>query len=230
MLASILSRNAGNFANTLTIALLLAMQGATGEAVTPHQVGIASTCRPGLLCYSAGSLVAIEAGPAAALLLSSGTLGTTLLPLPPAPLQAEVAWRVQFAVGTCVILLLTAYRWMYLEESKVWKAERHDAAEHLQKKKGVSLLYVRRLWVADACCCSSMLVLPSAWASHAAALAAAVMSALKHPPTSHQTNMRPVWCPPLPPAGRRPPQPPPVLGDSELLLAPTCSDVSSVVF
>lgn len=94
--------------------------------------------------------------------------------------QAEVTWRVQFAVGTAIALALVAYRWTLLQagpppqqlpcccpccsdmknwlrrwlganamwlvaahllaclqESKVWKAERHDVAEHLAQK-GVS--------------------------------------------------------------------------------------------
>ncbi|KAL4424952.1 hypothetical protein ABPG77_009681 [Micractinium sp. CCAP 211/92] len=74
----------GNFANTLAILLLLAVQGATGAVVTS--------------------------------------------------LQAEVAWRVQFGIGTLICAALAAYRWTYLQESKVWKAERHDVAEQLAQK------------------------------------------------------------------------------------------------
>ncbi|KAL4434292.1 hypothetical protein ABPG75_000733 [Micractinium tetrahymenae] len=74
----------GNFANTLTILLLLAVQGATGAVVTP--------------------------------------------------VQAEVTWRVQFGIGTVICAALAAYRWTYLQESKVWKAERHDVAEQLAQK------------------------------------------------------------------------------------------------
>lgn len=60
-------RPAGNFANTLVILLLLAMQGATGE-------------------------------------LTSG--------------QAELTWRLQFGVGALICVCVTAYRWLYLEESE----------------------------------------------------------------------------------------------------------------
>lgn len=67
----------GNFANTLVILLLLAMQGATGE-------------------------------------LTSG--------------QAELTWRLQFGVGALICVCVTAYRWLYLEESEVWQAE-HKAVE-----------------------------------------------------------------------------------------------------
>lgn len=98
----------------------------------------------------------------------------------PAPMQAGITWRVQFAVGTAICLAVVAYRWTLLQvsgwrsclvcrtarsgaaaicrqlatacclslhmpaascfpssstqESKVWKAERHDVAEQLAQK------------------------------------------------------------------------------------------------
>ena len=51
--------------------------------------------------------------------------------------QAEVVWRVQFAVGTFFLMLLTAYRWTCLEESEVWKVERREVADELEQE-GVS--------------------------------------------------------------------------------------------
>jgi MFS family permease len=48
--------------------------------------------------------------------------------------QASITWRVQFAVGTAICLGVVAYRWTLLQESKVWKAERHDVAEQLAQK------------------------------------------------------------------------------------------------
>ncbi|KAI7844838.1 hypothetical protein COHA_001492 [Chlorella ohadii] len=50
------------------------------------------------------------------------------------PQQANITWRVQFAVGTAICLAVVVYRWTLLQESKVWKAERHDVAEQLAQK------------------------------------------------------------------------------------------------
>ncbi|GAB4816605.1 hypothetical protein N2152v2_003651 [Parachlorella kessleri] len=75
----------GNFANTLVIIILLAMQGATG-LVSQH--------------------------------------------------QAEVTWRVQFAVGTFICLVVMIYRWFYLEESEVWKAEKADMDHKREDEEG----------------------------------------------------------------------------------------------
>lgn len=45
---------------------------------------------------------------------------------------------MQFAVGTAVCLALAAYRWMRLQESKVWLAERRDVEEQVMPPKAVS--------------------------------------------------------------------------------------------
>lgn len=98
----------GNLSNTLCILLLLAMQGATGDVVTQKQVpgwGRAGW-RQWWRAVVAGGLHA------SGLLLNVRHPGTA---------QAEITWRVQFAVGTAICLALVAYRWTLL------KARTHGA-------------------------------------------------------------------------------------------------------
>lgn len=45
--------------------------------------------------------------------------------------QATLTWRLQFVIGTVIVAAVTLYRWMYLEESKVWAAERKLADRKL---------------------------------------------------------------------------------------------------
>ncbi|KAL4429622.1 hypothetical protein ABPG77_008671 [Micractinium sp. CCAP 211/92] len=45
--------------------------------------------------------------------------------------QAELTWRLQFGVGAVICACVTAYRWLYLEESEVWQAEHKGVQEEL---------------------------------------------------------------------------------------------------
>jgi MFS family permease len=54
--------------------------------------------------------------------------------------QASVTWHVQYAIGTFICLVVMIYRWVYLEESKVWSAERKDIDRELVFE-GVSQCY-----------------------------------------------------------------------------------------
>lgn len=81
----------GNWANTLVIIILLAMQGATSAN--------------------------------------------------PDPSQAAWTARGQFIIGTFIVLCVTIYRWGWLEESKVWAAERKGVDRELEIE-GVSSLYL----------------------------------------------------------------------------------------
>lgn len=68
-----------------------------------------------------GSLRALRRTAECALLLWAGIPAPhqlpqlSTLPHPPAAWQAEITWRVQFAVGTAIALGLTAYRWLRLQ-------------------------------------------------------------------------------------------------------------------
>lgn len=107
----------------LCIVLLLAMQGATGQAVTPTQVHSRPhvPARASALPAQWRFLLKAAAGGSCSYGCRRGMVGMGEMPhikcrrrlLPPA--QAEVTWRVQFAVGTAICLGLTIYRWMLLQ-------------------------------------------------------------------------------------------------------------------
>lgn len=97
----------------LCIVLLLAMQGATGQVVTPKQVGMLP---PRLACMAPGSPPSTLSCVAAVCgVWAVGLLHPSCQPLPRA--QAEITWRVQFAVGAAICLGLTVYRWTLLQAS-----------------------------------------------------------------------------------------------------------------
>ncbi|KAI3423025.1 hypothetical protein D9Q98_010709 [Chlorella vulgaris] len=85
----------GNFANTLVILLLLAIQGATGDVSSK---------------------------------------------------EAEITWRVQFGIGTVICFCVMVYRWLYLTESKVWRAEHESVKQELRKEKDPATLLGHRSW------------------------------------------------------------------------------------
>lgn len=53
------------------------------------------------------------------------------------PTQADLTWRIQFLIGTVIAGAVMLYRWIYLEESKVWAAERKGVDRELELE-GVS--------------------------------------------------------------------------------------------
>ena len=76
--------------------------------------------------------------------------------------DAEVVWRVQFAIGLAVILGMLIYRALRLGESKVWEAERKGVDKELEvegeRHNNVKLYTValRRNW-------SRLIVTAGAW-------------------------------------------------------------------
>ena len=49
--------------------------------------------------------------------------------------QATLTWRFQFIIGTIIVAFASLYRWFFLEESKVWKAER-ELVDHEMDVEG----------------------------------------------------------------------------------------------
>lgn len=43
---------------------------------------------------------------------------------------------MQFAIGTFICLLVMVYRWLYLEESEVWLAEKADMDQKAADEEG----------------------------------------------------------------------------------------------
>jgi MFS family permease len=56
-----------------------------------------------------------------------GATGTTV-----SAYDAELTWRLQFVIGTVIVAIVSLYRFLYLEESKVWAAERKTADHELE--------------------------------------------------------------------------------------------------
>jgi hypothetical protein len=50
------------------------------------------------------------------------------------PYEAEVTWRVQFAIGLAIIIAVFIYRGIFLKESAVWEAERKEMKKSLEHK------------------------------------------------------------------------------------------------
>lgn len=46
--------------------------------------------------------------------------------------EAALTWRLQFVVGTIIVACTSLYRYLYLEESKVWEKERETADKELE--------------------------------------------------------------------------------------------------
>jgi MFS family permease len=76
--------------------------------------------------------------------------------------DAGLTWRLQFVIGTVIVAAVSIYRFKYLEESKVWEAERKTADHELQvegeadhKSKLYSVIF-KRYW-------SRLLVTCGAW-------------------------------------------------------------------
>ena len=74
--------------------------------------------------------------------------------------EATITWRMQFVIGTVIVAAVTLYRWIYLEESKVWETERKLADKKLEADHVGSwkLYYVifKRYW-------SRLFVTSGAW-------------------------------------------------------------------
>ncbi len=75
--------------------------------------------------------------------------------------DAELTWRLQFIIGTVIVALVSAYRFIFLEESKVWEAERKTADHELEvegeadhKSKLYSVIF-RRYSSRLMCTCSA---------------------------------------------------------------------------
>ncbi|PSC68539.1 proton phosphate symporter [Micractinium conductrix] len=62
------------------------------------------------------------------------------------PYQAEVTWRVQFGVGAVICFCVMLYRWVYLEESEVWKAEHKGVQKELMAEHDKAAMAGRRSW------------------------------------------------------------------------------------
>jgi hypothetical protein len=119
---------AGNFANTLVILLLLAIQGATGD-VSSKEAEITwrvQVCRqhPTLNACCQCSLPLLSAGQACK------TTGRTVRPT-----FASRPALLQFGIGTVICFCVMVYRWLYLTESKVWRAEHESVKQELRKEK-----------------------------------------------------------------------------------------------
>jgi len=76
--------------------------------------------------------------------------------------DAGLTWRLQFIIGTVIVAAVSVYRFLYLEESKVWEAERKTADKELEiegeaqhKTKLYSVIF-RRYW-------SRLLISCGAW-------------------------------------------------------------------
>ncbi|EFN51657.1 hypothetical protein CHLNCDRAFT_59145 [Chlorella variabilis] len=60
--------------------------------------------------------------------------------------DAELTWRLQFGVGAVICFVVTAYRWLYLEESEVWKAEHESVQKELVEEQDEAALAGKRSW------------------------------------------------------------------------------------
>ncbi|KAL4458363.1 hypothetical protein ABPG75_013228 [Micractinium tetrahymenae] len=60
--------------------------------------------------------------------------------------QAELTWRLQFGVGALICVCVTAYRWLYLEESEVWQAEHKGLQDELVAEHDEAAMCGRRSW------------------------------------------------------------------------------------
>ncbi|KAL4516108.1 hypothetical protein Ndes2526B_g00816 [Nannochloris sp. 'desiccata'] len=76
--------------------------------------------------------------------------------------DAGLTWRLQFIIGTVIVAAVSAYRFLFLEESKVWEAERKTADKELEiegeadhKSKLYSVIF-KRYW-------SRLLITCGAW-------------------------------------------------------------------
>lgn len=76
--------------------------------------------------------------------------------------DAGLTWRLQFIIGTVIVAIVSVYRFIYLEESKVWEAERKTADHELEvegeaghKSKLYSVIF-KRYW-------SRLLITCGAW-------------------------------------------------------------------
>ncbi|KAI7842967.1 hypothetical protein COHA_003372, partial [Chlorella ohadii] len=60
--------------------------------------------------------------------------------------EAELTWRLQFGVGAFICFCVTVYRWLYLEESEVWKAEHEGVQQELVDEGDKAALAGKRSW------------------------------------------------------------------------------------
>ncbi|KAI3423023.1 hypothetical protein D9Q98_010707 [Chlorella vulgaris] len=60
--------------------------------------------------------------------------------------EAETTWRLQFGIGALICFCVTAYRWMYLEESEVWRAEHESVKQELKDEQDPAALLGKRSW------------------------------------------------------------------------------------
>ncbi len=76
--------------------------------------------------------------------------------------DAELTWRLQFIIGTVIILCVSIYRTLYLEESKVWKAEK-EATDHELEVEGEAGHTSKKYRVVFARYWSRLLISCGAW-------------------------------------------------------------------
>lgn len=68
------------------------------------------------------------------------------------PDQARLVVRLQFIIGAVLALCVTIYRWVYLEESKVWQAERQGVDDELviegkqNQKRVLYWVILKKFW------------------------------------------------------------------------------------
>ncbi len=76
--------------------------------------------------------------------------------------DADLTWRLQFVVGTVIILCVSIYRILYLEESQVWEAEK-KATERELANEGESGHKFKKYKVAYSRYWSRLLISCGAW-------------------------------------------------------------------